>query len=150
MTQQQVKGWALSETISRKHRITPEVGVPLEAMLSPKYWAHISAKFTIGDIIEVYPPDGAYYGELLVQDRGHLFAKVAVIRYVDLAEVKVKVGDTDNSVLAGFSVDWKGPLRKFEVTRLADKASLKSGMQTRGEAEAWLAQHVQTIAPRAA
>lgn len=125
--------------------VTPEVGTPIEALLEPKYWAHVSMHFRPGCHIEVYPPDGSYYAELLVQDCGSLWAKVALIHRIELTAVEVGKEQLD---LSGFAVSYAGVNDNFSVYRLMGKGKkdcLKSGFGTKEEAEAWLKQHVKTI-----
>jgi hypothetical protein len=146
MTQLQAKRCKLAEHVYRQWRVVTEPGQPIEAALNPAYWAHVSQHFAIGDKIELLAEDGQYFAELLVQDKGKMFAKVALLRKVDL--IAVAIGQSQE--VEGFIVDWKGPQRKFAVIRLADKAVLKEVFTTRAEADTWLAQHLKTITPRAA
>ena len=120
--------------------VVPEEGTPFEALLDPAYWAHVSAKFKPCDIIEIHAEDGAYYGRLLVQDAGKLYAKVAKLEHVELDKVDVVQGGV---ALVGHEVKWRGPIHKWCVVRGIDV--LKEGMQ-KSEAIAWLGQYGKTLA----
>ena len=72
--------------------VVPEHGTPFEELLKDSYWAHVSAKLKPGDHIEVRAEDGSYYAELIVQDAGRLYAKVAKLVHVVLDAVEVREG----------------------------------------------------------
>lgn len=130
--------------------ITPEVATPIEALLEPKYWAHVSMQFRPGTHLEIYPPEGNYFAELLVQDCGKLYAKVALLRKVDFEAVEVGKQDLD---LSGFSVGYGGQALQWCVYRLLGKGKkdlLKSELGHRDAADAWLKQHARTVARPAA
>lgn len=113
-------------------RVTPEIGTPPAALLDPHYWAHVSAKLSVGNIIEVMAEDGSYFAELLVRDVGNLYAKVAF-------KSPVTVFSKDEDVQpapAGYDVRWRGPKCKFGVYHGADM--LKDGFVDKSEARAWL------------
>lgn len=120
--------------------VVPEAGTDFDALLDPAYWAHVSAKFKPCDIIEVHAEEGSYYGRLLVQDAGKLYAKVAKLEYVELDKVEVT---QSNPALTGHEVKWRGPIHKWCVVRGPDV--LKEGLQ-KSEAHAWLGQYSKTLA----
>lgn len=108
--------------------MTPEAGTPIEALVDKGYWAHVAAKFKPGDRIEVLAEDGEYFAELLVQDAGRLYAKVAVLRHVKLDSVEVQESDL---VIGDLSIKHRGPHLKWCVLR--GKDSLHEG-KTKDEA----------------
>lgn len=120
--------------------VYPEHGTPFEALLDPGYWAHVSAKMKPYDELRVIAEDGSYYGKLLVQDAGKLYAKVAKLEYYDLNVVEVKQAGV---ALEGHEVKWRGPVDKWCVVR--GKDVLVKG-KTKDEANSWLAQYGRTIA----
>lgn len=140
MTQLQTIRFKNAENERNQWFVVPEAGTPFEALLDPSYWAHVSAKLRPCDEITINAEDGAYYGRLLVQDAGKLYAKVAKIEYVDLEKVEVLQGTPG---LAGHEVKWKGPVLKWCVMRGVDV--LKDGMQ-KSEALTWLGQYGKTLA----
>lgn len=112
-------------------RVNPEIGTPPTALLDQHYWAHVSAKLRMGDVIEVLAEDGSYYAELLVRDAGNLYAKVAFRNPV------TEFGKTEEQeVPAGYEIKWRGPHAKFGV--IHGKDVLKDGFVDKGEAGAWL------------
>lgn len=65
----------------------PPVGTKLEHILKPEWWANIRGKyqqFTAGAIVQVYPKDGAWWAEVLVEQAGQGFARVKLLRHVEL------------------------------------------------------------------
>jgi hypothetical protein len=117
--------------------VTPEHGTPYEAILREDFWAHVSVKMKPGDRIEVLAEDGSYFAELLVQDAGRLYAKVAPLRHIKLDAVDVKEGGL---AMEGFEVVWKGPQLKWCVTRGKDR--LKDGMD-KASAIQWMQSHAK-------
>ena len=115
--------------------VVPEHGTPFEEILKEGYWAHVSVKMKPGDRIEVRAEDGSYYAELIVQDAGRLYAKVAVLRHVALDFVEVTEGGLS---AGGMEVAWKGPQLKWCVLRGKDR--LKDGMD-KGAAIQWMQSH---------
>lgn len=117
--------------------VTPEHGTPFEEILKDGYWAHVSAKMKPGDRVEVMAEDGSYFAELLVQDAGRLYAKVAALRHVKLEAVEVKEGGLS---MEGYEVTWKGPQLKWCVMRGKDR--LKDGMD-KNSAIQWMQSHAK-------
>lgn len=112
-------------------RVTPEIGTPPSALLDPHYWAHVSARLSVGNIIEVLAEDGSYFAELLVRDVGNLYAKVAF-----KSPVTIFSNDEALEAPAGYEVKWRGPKARFGV--LHGKDVLKDGFVDKTEAHAWL------------
>lgn len=147
MTQLQITRFESAEHQRNLWCAVPEAGTPFEAVLTPAYWAHISARLRPWDRIEVMPEDGSYFAELLVQDAGRLYAKVAMLRHLKLEMVEVRGEDGG----ADYEIKWAGPVKKWRVMRKSDKAELRDRFSTQGEASSWLAQHIKTVgAPSAA
>lgn len=137
MTQLAGKRHHLAEGRRNIFCVTPEHNTPYEAILRDDYWAHVSAKMKPGDRIEVLAEDGSYFAELLVQDAGRLYAKVAELRHVKLDAVEVKEG---GMVVEGYEVAWKGPQLKWCVLRGKDR--LKDGMD-KASAIQWMQSHAK-------
>lgn len=115
--------------------VTPEHDTPFEEILKDGYWAHVSAKMKPGDRIEVMAEDGSYFAELIVQDAGRLYAKVATLRHVKLDAVEVTEG---GMAAGGLEVKWQGPQLKWCVLRGKDR--LKEGLD-KGSAVQWMNSH---------
>lgn len=140
MTQLQTARFKLTEHENNDWTVYPEKDTPLEAILEPGYWAHISAKLRPFDEIRVIAEDGSFYARLLVQDAGRLYAKVAKIEYVELNKVDVEQA---SGAIAGYKIKWRGPHEKWSVLRGEDV--LVSG-KTKDAANLWLVEHLKTIA----
>lgn len=140
MTQLQTNRFKLTEHENNDWTVYPEHGTPFEAVLEAGFWAHVSAKMRPYDEIRVIAEDGSYYGRLIVQDAGKLYAKVAKLEYIELNKVDVQQA---GPILQGHEVKWRGPVDKWCVMR--GKDALKKGM-TKEEAYSWLGQYSKTIA----
>lgn len=119
-------------------RVTPELGTPSAALLDQHYWAHVSAKLRVGDVIEVLAEDGAYFAELLVRDVGNLYAKVALKNVIEFAKAEAL------PTPVGYEVKWRGPKLKFGVLHGTDV--LKDGFIDKTEAHIWLDELVKKAA----
>ncbi len=117
-----------------------EVGVTLEQILEPSYWAHIAPKLTAYDEIRVITDDEQWVAYLLVLFAERNFAKVKVDRVIKIDENAVSEYQSDK-----LKVDWKGAHQKFSVIRLSDSKIIHSGCKTRDEATQWMRQHEKTI-----
>lgn len=140
MTQLQPDRMQLAEFARAVYTVVPEVDTPFDALLDPGYWAHVAAKLAPWARIEVQAEDGSYFAELLVQDAGRLFAKVAVLRHVELTAVEV----TGMTSAAGYAVKWRGPKLKWSVMRGGD--ALKDELPSKDEANNWLTGHLKAVA----
>ncbi len=106
------------------------------------YWAHIAQYLKAGDRIEVQCEDGSWFAEFLVRDSGVNWAKVALLRKVDLGTFAPE----KQVVLPGHSVSWGGTHVLWRVIRDADKKVLKDKLKTEGDAFGWLAGYAKQIA----
>lgn len=123
--------------------INPEFGVTVEDMLKPEYWAHVSAKLRPWDRIEARAEDGSYMVEFVVLDSAKTWAKVAIIGQPTY--FKENVGPADVTVDDKYMAQWKGPARKWIVTRKADKATLKEELPTKADALRWISEHEKAM-----
>jgi hypothetical protein len=140
MTQLATDRIQLAEHMRNVWYVTPEYGTPVEALLEPQFWAHVSAKMRPRDRIEVDAEDGSYFVELRVEDAGRLFAKVVVLRRVDLVVAEAV------EQLPDYKVMWAGPHAKWRIVRAVDKGLVKDGLETRQAAELYLTSHVKAMA----
>jgi len=130
--------FAQSEVVRNQWAVTPEFDTPAEALLDPAYWAHVSAKLRRGDVITAMAVDDSYFAEYLVLEAGKLFAKVVLIRKVEITAKQIFNAD----VPAGFEIKFRGP-KKWSVLR--GKDVLAEGFD-RSKAESWLKDHLRTAA----
>jgi len=112
------------------YQAVPEAGVPLDDLLHPDYWAHVARMFNPTDRVEVLAEDGAYYAELIVQDCGKAWAKMAVLQHVPLHAVE-KAGPE----AAPYKVKYAGPHAMWRVFRASDNEVIQDKFQTRDQAE---------------
>lgn len=144
MKQAQEKELQLTQHALLDYTHAVSEGTPFEDLLKPEYWAHVAQKLRPHTLIKVVPEDGSYWAELLVLSCDRLWAKVFVLRHHDLTEA-VAEAQAVGSRLAEFDILWKGPAKKHVVIRKADSTMLAGGIQTKGEAQAWLDNHIKTI-----
>lgn len=106
-------------------------GVTVEDTLNAEYWAHVSAKMTPFDRIEVVAVDGTWAADLLVLATGRTAAKVKLLHHYTLDG-----GYSDMSAVnQTHTVKHRGP-RKWSIIRVADGAIIKEDIPTREDAEA--------------
>jgi hypothetical protein len=122
-----------------------EAGVAFEEVQNPAFWGHVGEKLRPNDRIEVIAEDGAYFAELLVISCDRLWAKTAVLRFVELSAPDVSA-ELLSPLAAGYKVDYKGPHKKHVVIRLSDNEIVKDGIATKAEANGWVSEHVKTLA----
>ena len=131
---------SLAEYAHQRWSVVPAEGTDFETVLRDSFWAHVSAKFKIGDIIEVRAEDGSYFAELYIRECGRNYAKTAVLRKVELEPASAPVESAD------FDIQWKGPHRKFAVVRLSDGEIMKEGFLDRAMAGDYLRSHSRAVA----
>lgn len=113
--------------------------VTLEDISKPEFWANIAMRLTKGDRIEVYPEDGSFYAEFMVdkvpektETKPVNWARVRLMRYVDLTKT-----DDEKEALAdlppGFEAKFN-PKTKWCVRRQSDGAMLVEKQESKREA----------------
>jgi hypothetical protein len=131
LTADRIKG---ADYLRQLYRVNVPSGVTLQDTLEGPFWAHVAAKFTVGDKLELFAEDGTWYAELIVLVSSQVHAKVGVLTFKEFSAQKVKAKDTDPL----FAIEWKGPNRKFAISRISDKAVIKEGFSDREGADDWL------------
>jgi hypothetical protein len=130
------QGLKSAEYARQLHHIVTDVGVFLEDILQPEYWAHVAKQLHVNDRIEVVAVDGAWYAELLVQSCSNIHAKCAVLAHKEFHKPAVK---TDAK--APYYFAYRGESAKHSVMRTSDKAVVKEGFDSKAAAEDWLAKN---------
>ena len=116
------------------------MGVTLEDVLEPSYWAHMAEMMVPLDHIEVRAEDGSWVAFLIVQFCERNYARVVLDRIVKMSpDTEVPVASIKHRV------EWKGPQLKYCVIRVADSQILKREVKTKEEANAWLLEHERTV-----
>ena len=123
--------------------VTVPPDISFEQTHQPDFWAHVGAQLRPGARIEVMPEDMSWFGELMVLECDRLWAKVAPLRFVELAGVNP---DKGQSLAAGYRVEYKGPTKKHCVLRTSDNTIVQEGIALKVDAEAWIREHVQVLA----
>lgn len=137
MTQLAPRNFHQSDVVRNQWHAQPEFGTPLEAMLDPAYWAHVSARLRRGDRIYALAEDNSYHAGFIVLEAGKLFAKVVKIPGECF---DIKAAEMLNVVVPeGFEIKFRGP-KKWSVLR--GKDVLKDGLDKK-DAEQWLTDHVK-------
>lgn len=117
-----------------------EHGTAPGQLVEPAFWAHVASSLKPGDIIQVEPDSREWFAELYVLESGMNFARVALLSVSPLVDTNRPAVDESD---ADFSVDWKGPAKKWSVIRTADKAYVYEGLPSKDAALAKLAAHVR-------
>lgn len=120
--------------------VVSEEGATVDDFLRPDYWAHVANKLRRHDIIEIIPEDGSFFVELLVLNTGTGFAKVMLLREVQLES------EADEPLPSDIEVKWRGPHRKFSVIRKSDNEVLKDSFVERTGAEQWAREYERAVA----
>jgi len=124
-----------AEYVRHAFRVTVPVTVSYQETLDPTFWGHVASKLTVGDKIEIVPEDFSWYAEVIVRACSRVHAAVGAITF---KEFHSKKENKPASADPDFSIDWKGPQRKYAVIRLADKEVIKDGFASREDGAAWL------------
>lgn len=120
--------------------VTPEINTKFEDLKKPSYWAHVAAKLHPSDRIEVVSEDSTYFAELYVVSCGRNWAKVSVLRFIELEEDQADMTQSETH-----KVEWVGGSAKARVVRLEDNAVIKEGFQNKAEAAKWLEGHQKSL-----
>ena|SRR3990167_3495703 len=123
-------------------RATVPVGTPIEALKEPAYWSNIASLLQPNARIEVMPEDSAYLVEFIVRSAGPNWAHVEMLR----SHVFVSAETVVAGAAKVFDVTWGSPHQKFRVQRMSDKEVLRSGFNTKEEANEWLAANLKALA----
>lgn len=113
-------------------KVVPAEGVTHKDMLENSYWVHVGHMLRPGHHIEAVPANRSYFAEFFVIASDRTWAKVVLLRHVDLQE-----SGTIEDV--GFMVKWAGPSAMWRVTKGLNV--LVEKLDTREIAEAWLKEH---------
>lgn len=98
---------------------------------SPGYWAHVAAarKLRVNDVFEVRCETGEWMLDLIVIEAGTRFARVKVLRTVDVDQPSEA-----DTTLSTVKVEFKGPVKKHCIIRLSDREIIKEGISAKSDA----------------
>ena len=128
----------ISEFARTVFAVTVPSGTRFEEVLEESFWAHVSSKMRPRDRIEILTEDCTWFAELFITAASANWAKVSVLRFVELNETPVAPTIATED---GFSVRWGGPKNKFQVVRSSDKEIVVSGIETKPLAQDWITAH---------
>lgn len=104
-----------------------------EDLLNCEKWRQIAKShpaLKAGDIVEVLREDNAFFAVLLITGKidDNIFVKILSFNNLeeDAAEDAAKASD--------FEITWKGPVKKFTITRIQDKREIKDKFSSKDEA----------------
>lgn len=109
-------------------------------ILRPAFWTHVASKLRRMDKIEVIPEHEGWYAELLVVSTGIGFAKVAMIRFL---EIEV---DEEQDADLSTTVEWGGVEHKYRIIRKADRYAIASGFESKASAMQAQSVHERALA----
>lgn len=121
--------------------VTAEEGTTPEMVADPAYWAHVSARMSPFDHIEVRCEDGSWVAEYIVLGCDRNWARVHLKH-----EYKLTTADVSLTQASKHEVKWKGPHLMFAVIRLSDQQSVMDKFPTKEAAGLWLREHERTTA----
>ena len=120
-----LKGGDFARTV---HSALIPHGTPFEALLNPEYWSLQCTKVRQFDKIEVTEESGAYYGELLVMQRGINRLNVEKLCYVEFEPIEAQEANERMQII------WKGPQKKFCLIDTQDGKVVQEGMYPKSQA----------------
>lgn len=121
--------------------LTAEHGVTLADVTKPESWAHVAKQFKAGDHIEVVPESGEWFAELFVRSVSPTDIKVSVLREVVFDAPAIAAPLPEG---VEFEINYSKS-DKWRVIRKSDKAAVASGMASKLECEAWVAEYTSTL-----
>ena len=126
-----------AEYVRSPFRVEPAAGAALEDVMAPDYFAHVASKLRAGDRLEIMPECMSWYAEALVVDATRLSARIAILT----GPLELDVGER---VLAddGYEARWISPALRFGVFRRSDEHLMIKNLETKADAEKWIAGRV--------
>ena len=135
----------LAEAERMPYAITVEQGVTKRHITDPAFLAHVAARLRPYDKIEVRCDDGSFYAELLVLTAERTYARVHLLAWHDLTTKDVT--QTQAAIAQpGYTVEWKGPHRKWCVIRTQDASIVHEQAPGKHEASVWLHEFLKVTA----
>lgn len=147
------------EHISTRYDVKIALGVSLQDLQDPAFWAHHAVRMRPCDEIRARAEDGSWVAYLLVLDASRTWARVKVLSEhklgtADVALSQAVLEDQEKRVAeikANFTITFRGPHR-HSVIRKQDKTVMSEDHITKADAERWLDTHArdQASAPAVA
>ncbi len=126
----------LADQASNRWRATLEAGTTLDEIKDPGYWAHFASKLHQYDDIVCIEESGAFRADLMVTACARTWATVKVLALHKLEESEAAA---PTQASQDYRIEWAGPHHKFRMVRGTDNEVIRDGLQTKAEAQAYLA-----------
>ncbi|MEO0449096.1 MAG: hypothetical protein AAFZ74_02115 [Pseudomonadota bacterium] len=111
-------------------------------LTDPRLWSHIASNVLPGDEIRVLAEDMSFRAHLLILYKQGSEISPKVIQFDKFAEEDKKGMDAGEN---GYIVKWQGPSHKWSIIT-PDGEKLKTGLQSKKQAEQDLADHLKALA----
>jgi hypothetical protein len=131
----------LSEQWRQDWVVNAEEGTSVTDVLDPQYWAHMAARMQPYDHIEVRLETGEWLMQLLVLSVGRNYVQVHLLQKYEL-----QAAESDMPSAQRHRVEWKGPQRKWVVTRISDSQVIQEGLADKAAGGLWLSNHERVTA----
>lgn len=132
--------WGLAEYRRHDWVVNAPEGATVEDIKQPGFWALMAAELSPYDRIEVRADDGTWLAEGVVLGCDRTWAKVHVLNTYKLSTGDVALSQSDQ-----YSVEWKGPHKKWTVIRISDQEAVKDQCGTKEEATLWMREHEKVM-----
>lgn len=134
------KGYMVNEW-----EIEVESGTTIENILNPIFWTHVAKNLCLLDEIKILTEDRTFYARVLVTGVDKQSARVFVLEYKDLTEAEAFQPSEGLAKESDYLIEYAGKTAKWRVVRLADRKTIKSGMESREEAERSMRDHIKIL-----
>lgn len=127
--------------VSTRWDVMVPMGISIEALLDPAFWAHKAVKMKPMDEIRARAEDGTWAADLVVLDSSRTWVRVKVLNSWTLTTGDVSLTqasiDEVKALIDQHTLVHRGP-HKWSVVRLSDKAVMHQGEAQKEAAQAWL------------
>lgn len=129
------------EQVSTRYDAKIPIGVKLDDILKPEFWAHHSVRLTPFDEIRARAIDGSWMAYLVVLDCARTWARVHVLQVVNFTPIELSEQEVQ-AFIDAHQVVHRGP-HKWSVVRKSDSGVLHEGMASKADANTWLEKHAR-------
>ena len=135
--------FTLDEHANQNWTLTVEQNTTLDDVLKPEFLANVANRLHPYDRIRVRIDTGEWYAELLVVQCGRVWAKIVPLFTIDLVEKMDE--EVEGEAFDQFIIQFRGPHLKFCVVRKIDKEPIKDKLDSKVEAQQWLANYTRAL-----
>lgn len=124
---------------NNRHFVTAEEGTTPADVCKPEFLGHVARKVRMYDEIIVVNDTGDFWMRLIALQTGPTWVRTKALELVDLKDdAKQVTADPMNP----YTVEFKGPVRKWICLRKDDGQPVKEQMTSRAEAEAFMRDYI--------